>query len=552
MLGVMLRPRSIQFSAWHVYALLGLAATAAYFLVPRGGRAEAAIYQVAAMGAMVGIVVGVVVRRPRARLGWLLLAAGVGLFVAAESYCDYYQWFLGTEAPFPSVADALFLCGYPFLAAGIVLLFQWPRRSPSGDVFDAAVLSAGAGALVWFVLVQPALNESGTDTLGHIVSAAYPMMDLLVLAVIVYAALAAAHWTGPLRLLAAGMALYLLADLAYVRGSIDGTYSDGSWMDGGWLLAYIAIGAAGLHPAIGAELVAGSSARHHVVRWRRFATVAGVALLIPAVRLYALVMHRDAPNDALIGFSVGITVLAFARVAVLLHDQNTQERELRRGEAERARLLERTLEVAEEERSSVARDLHDGPIQALTAIALKLDLLAGRAARAGAAHAPLAAEIREDVAVEVASLRRLMAGLRPPVLDEKGLAAALDDCASVVFNGSGIDCTVRGELNGAKLAREFETAVYRIAREVLLNARKHSSAHTVEVVLERTGDALRLAIEDDGVGFDVRRQETNGHAGLLGIRELVATMGGSWSLEAAPGFGTRIAATLPWKDARVD
>ncbi|MGZ4334985.1 MAG: sensor histidine kinase, partial [Gaiellaceae bacterium] len=329
-----------------------------------------------------------------------------------------------------------------------------------------------------------------------------------------------------------------------------GTYTDGSWIDAGWLLAYIAIGAAGLHPALGAELVAVQSRRPHGVRWRRFATVAGVALLIPAVCLYALISHRSPLNDVLVGFSVAITVLAFARMAVLLHEQNTQELELRRGESERARLLERTLEVAEEERTAVARDLHDGPIQALTAIALKLDLLAGRAARANSDHAGLAAEIREDVAGEIASLRRLMAGLRPPVLDEKGLAAALADCATVVFEGSGIGCTVRSDLNGAKLAHEFETAVYRIAREALLNARKHSSAHNVEVVLERNGAALRLAIEDDGVGFDVRRHASNGHAGLLGVRELVASMGGSWSLEAAPGFGTRIAATLPWKDAR--
>jgi signal transduction histidine kinase len=225
--------------------------------------------------------------------------------------------------------------------------------------------------------------------------------------------------------------------------------------------------------------------------------------------------------------------------------------ELEAVQAERALLLERTVEVAEHERIRVAADLHDGPIQRLSAVTLGFDLLANRLKRGDHEQAlKLVDDIRESLAEETVSLRRLMTDLRPPILDARDLGAALHDCALHVFDGSAVRWDVDATHNEIHLAPELETVVYRVVREALVNVRKHAPAAYASVTLEPTGDVVRLAIADDGPGFDdnVPLGHANGaHYGLIGMRERVESVGGTWSLATAPASGTRIDVTLPRK-----
>ncbi|HEY5058266.1 MAG TPA: sensor histidine kinase [Gaiellaceae bacterium] len=223
--------------------------------------------------------------------------------------------------------------------------------------------------------------------------------------------------------------------------------------------------------------------------------------------------------------------------------------ELEAVQADRALLLQRTVEIAEHERIRVAADLHDGPIQRLTAVTLGFDLLSNKLKRGEHEQAlTLVEEIRESLAEETVSLRRLMTELRPPILDARHLGAALQDCALQVLDGSAVRCEVDVTRASIHLSPELETVVYRVVREALVNVRKHAPNAHASVTLEPLGDLLRLAIVDDGPGFDENTPlgHTNGaRYGLIGMRERVESVGGTWSLATAPGAGTRIEITLP-------
>jgi signal transduction histidine kinase len=224
--------------------------------------------------------------------------------------------------------------------------------------------------------------------------------------------------------------------------------------------------------------------------------------------------------------------------------------DLERAQAERKRLLARTVEVAEQERIRVADDLHDGPIQQLTVISLRLEMLANQIASACPDAEEKLRDLRADVANEMVSLRRLMSDLRPPILDRGGLSAALQDCADKVIDTALTSCEVRSRIGGARLAAEIETVVYRVTREALVNVRKHAEATHVEVSLDRDGDDLRLVIADDGRGFEsgeLARRVRENHFGFLALQERIEAVGGRWRINSGAGAGTRIEALIPWK-----
>jgi signal transduction histidine kinase len=224
---------------------------------------------------------------------------------------------------------------------------------------------------------------------------------------------------------------------------------------------------------------------------------------------------------------------------------------LTRSQEERRGLLERTVEVAEHERIRLAMDLHDGPIQQLTVLAFNLDRLARRIDRdeIGGART-LMADVRRSLSGEMEALRRLMVELRPPILDEGGLSAALTDAAERVLAGTPIEWSVRCEIGKNQLAPELETVVYRVVNEALINVRKHSGGTHVDVFVLSVGLALRLVVADDGRGFDMAAVDgvsDRKRFGLLGIHERVGGLGGTCRVDSRPGVGTRIEAFLPLK-----
>ncbi|HWO70851.1 MAG TPA: sensor histidine kinase [Actinomycetota bacterium] len=216
--------------------------------------------------------------------------------------------------------------------------------------------------------------------------------------------------------------------------------------------------------------------------------------------------------------------------------------------AERRRLLEQAIAAAERERVLVANDLHDGPLQRLTSLTFKLERAAGRLRRGeAAAAAELLGDVQQGLADEIASIRQVMRALRPPVLEERGLDAALREHARALEGAGGPRCTVQTDL-ASRLSREVEIVLYRVAQEAIANAIKHAGASNVRVsVLSEDGTA-RLVVQDDGVGFEPRQTAElvrQGHYGLASMRERVEMAGGSFMISSRPGAGTTLEAVLP-------
>jgi PAS domain S-box-containing protein len=221
---------------------------------------------------------------------------------------------------------------------------------------------------------------------------------------------------------------------------------------------------------------------------------------------------------------------------------------------DRSRLMRRTNAAIEAERNRIARDLHDGPVQGVSAASLSLEaaLLMIKAGDLDEGVEVLT-KIREELAGEADALRRLMSGLRPPVLEERGLLPALRETLVRFGADQGIDTQFSGRVDAA-LPEDLETLAFRVVQEALSNIAKHSDARHVGVVVEADDAQLRVEIEDDGHGFDsalARDFLREGRVGLASMRERVELASGSLVVRSSPGRGTSITASLPLDELTV-
>jgi signal transduction histidine kinase len=214
---------------------------------------------------------------------------------------------------------------------------------------------------------------------------------------------------------------------------------------------------------------------------------------------------------------------------------------------ERSRLVNKILSVAERQRSGMAAELHDGPIQALTRLGILLERGRLRLRRGQVEDGvALLADAQAALADEVQALRGIMATLRPPVLEERGLVSALGDYVEVVREQAGINCTLSARLP-ERLPEDQEIVLYRVAQEALTNVARHARASSARVELVERADKVMLEVHDDGVGFDPARELVGSldHFGLAGMRERVELAGGTWTVWSREGSGTVLTATLP-------
>lgn len=235
-----------------------------------------------------------------------------------------------------------------------------------------------------------------------------------------------------------------------------------------------------------------------------------------------------------------------SRVAERTHELQESLDRLRETSRQRQELARQLVTAQEEERRRIAADVHDGSVQTLVALGIRLELLARRS------HDPdERAELERTRAIladALAGLRTLMAQLRPVTLDREGLEAALHQHLARMEEAGGPAVALVVNLRSEPPA-EAQAILFRIAQEALANVRKHAAASQVTVTLAGDGEGARLSVRDDGRGFDPERAGLPGHLGLETMEERATLAGGWCRVESAPGSGATVTAWVPFASA---
>ncbi|MBI2431727.1 MAG: sensor histidine kinase [Candidatus Hydrogenedentes bacterium] len=272
---------------------------------------------------------------------------------------------------------------------------------------------------------------------------------------------------------------------------------------------------------------------------------------------------HDPTQDLLLvaGILLMLVVVTIALIEAVAAEQGlARERRVLAAEIQERKRAEAALEVSqeelrelsshleavrEEERKRIAREIHDELGQTLTI--LKLDIAALEAEVRGTDNpeaASLVASMNSALDQTMHSVRKIITELRPGILDDLGLIAAMEWQGRDFHRRTSIPCTIQASSNLA-MSSEQATALFRIFQEALTNVARHSGATVVEVALNNANNQVVLSIRDNGHGMPEEGSAKKDSFGLIGIRERVRQFGGKLEIISAPGTGTTVSVTLP-------
>jgi two-component system sensor histidine kinase UhpB len=241
------------------------------------------------------------------------------------------------------------------------------------------------------------------------------------------------------------------------------------------------------------------------------------------------------------------------KVAERTRDLLQSRNEALRADADKRKLIQKVNSIIEDERKSIAVEIHDELNASLIAVRLESQTIQQLAAKAApgpeveqiGAKAQAITKLALDL---YANGRRLVRRLRPEVLDMLGLHGAVEEMVSHYRSSSGVDFAFHSEGDFSRLGNELAISAYRIVQEALSNIMKHARASSAEVslVLSEEDEALHIEVGDDGEGFDPAVSSEG--IGIIGMRERVFAVGGTIQVRSQPGRGTTVVITLPLKD----
>ncbi|HSR28651.1 MAG TPA: GGDEF domain-containing protein [Actinomycetes bacterium] len=266
---------------WLVYLVAGLVVAVAILRLPE--PAYSIVYDLVGLSAVAAILVGMRLHRPARRGIWYGLAGGLAVFVAGDVLYSVYVYGLHLEQ-FPSPADALYLASYPILAAALLVMIR--SRTGGRDragLIDALIITTGLGLLSWTFLMRPIASDPSLTAGTRLISLAYPLADVLLLAVLARLFTSPGARSTSYRLLGAAVLLQLGADIVYAGLTVTGAYS-GGLIDLGWMASYVCWGAAALHPSV-RSLSEMAPARGVRVTRARLLVLAPAALIAPTLLL---------------------------------------------------------------------------------------------------------------------------------------------------------------------------------------------------------------------------------------------------------------------------
>jgi signal transduction histidine kinase len=275
------------------------------------------------------------------------------------------------------------------------------------------------------------------------------------------------------------------------------------------------------------------------LRGEEFRSMASVPLRRPAgvvgvLNVHSRVEHYFGEDDIARLREVASLLAGIVENAVLYDRLATREAALERSAAD-------MIELQELDRRRIAADIHDGISQRL--VSAYYHLQAARTLSGDDAVTSQVVTAESLVSDALAEARRAIVGLRPVVLDDLGLGAALTSLATSL-GGSAV-VVVEVDLDDCRLAPHVETALYRIAQEALQNVVKHANAERVVVTLRDDGETVELSVTDDGVGYEAGLERSLASYGLPGMRERAALIGAQLQIRSSPGNGTTVVVRAP-------
>ncbi|WP_323185103.1 bifunctional diguanylate cyclase/phosphodiesterase [Streptomyces sp. NBC_00140] len=301
-----------------VYVMPAAGAIALYMTVP---SLRTPMWVLVSLGGAAAVLAGVHVNRPAHRWPWLVFAAGLVALAAGDTYYNVQEQYSRASVPFPSPADACHLAVYPLLAVGLfgLVRYRWVDRDwPS--LLDASIITAGLALPVWVYLVQPLTVLEGLTWEQRAIGIAYPLGDVLVLAMLVRLLVPGPHCgrERSLQLLALGTVALVGFDIAYGILRLDSSWEAGTVMDSGWIVFSMAWGLAALHPSMRGLTEPERRPLSPFPPWRRLVLLAAAMLVVPLVLL--LEERSGTVNDvtAPAAFSSLLFVLVILRLADMI------------------------------------------------------------------------------------------------------------------------------------------------------------------------------------------------------------------------------------------
>ncbi len=258
--------------------------------------------------------------------------------------------------------------------------------------------------------------------------------------------------------------------------------------------------------------------------------------------------ERIQENERLLAETKSLNSSLEQRVEVRTQQLQTSNARLLSTQAELRRLSRELMQATEQERTRIAREIHDQLGQMLTAI--KMELRSTK--RKAAGGAPIDAKIDDinllvDETIQL--VRRISSDLRPGILDDFGLAAAVDWQLQEFEKRTDIHYDLQADVDETRISSVVGIAAFRILQESLTNVMRHAHATKVTVRLTADAEHLTMLVQDNGRGITAEEQATTRSLGLLGMRERAVQLGGSLTLDGAPGQGTTVLLVLPLDDA---
>jgi len=277
------------------------------------------VFNVIAFSSPVVIVVAVRTWRPEQRLPWYLFALGQTLFVAGDVITYNYEKLFGSELPYPSIGDILYLSVYPCIIAGVLLMVH--RRSPGRDgesLIDSLIVAIGIGTISWVFLMSPIARTPESNAIQRFVGMAYPFMDLMLLVVVVRLAIGPGRRAPSFYLMAgAAMALFC-TDFVYSYISVQGiVYNQAGYLEAGWASFYLLWGAAALHGSM-RTLSDPAPDQERRATEARLGLLAGASLMAPAVQIIQEIRGERVGAPVVIGSSIALFLLVVVRMAGLV------------------------------------------------------------------------------------------------------------------------------------------------------------------------------------------------------------------------------------------